>query len=228
MITYDIEAKKTKYGGIVFRSQLEATWAAFFDQLCWPWEYEPCTFDGWVPDFKINALDGVPIYVEVKPIEELDKDVCKRMSECTKNYPEVKKLLLVGTKPITKTITWEEEETDLEHILSIIHVGWGSIAFDYSWCTEAPKEGKGFYLHDFCLSSFCFDENGIIGYTTEFNPMIQDYYIGDCSFFDDKNRITGKETIEVEKGEDVESSLVFKVISSFWKIAQIRAKRGSI
>ena len=36
---YDIKAKPTTYAGVRFRSQLEATWAAFFDVAGMPWEY---------------------------------------------------------------------------------------------------------------------------------------------------------------------------------------------
>lgn len=54
---------KTFYKGLWFRSRLEATWAAFFDNLGWEWEYEPCDFDGWIPDF---LLEG-KYFVEIKP-----------------------------------------------------------------------------------------------------------------------------------------------------------------
>ena len=40
-----------EYGGMTFRSQLEARWAAYFDRRAITWEYEPARFDGWKPDF---------------------------------------------------------------------------------------------------------------------------------------------------------------------------------
>ena len=64
---YTIKNKPTRYNGIQFRSRLEAKWAAFFDLLNWKWEYEPCDFDGWIPDFVIVGREEL-IFVEVKPI----------------------------------------------------------------------------------------------------------------------------------------------------------------
>lgn len=60
-----VKAHKTIYGGILFRSRLEATWAAFFDIEGLPWAYEPIDLEGWVPDFAL-WLER-PVYVEVKP-----------------------------------------------------------------------------------------------------------------------------------------------------------------
>lgn len=74
------KAIPTYYQGIRFRSRLEATWAAFFDQAGWEWKYEPIDLDGWIPDFWV----GIPcshseccpkdksqilheLYAEVKP-----------------------------------------------------------------------------------------------------------------------------------------------------------------
>ena len=61
---YQIEAKPTAYAGVRFRSQLEATWAAFFDVAGMPWEYEPVHLPGWVPDFRLFGR----FLCEVKPI----------------------------------------------------------------------------------------------------------------------------------------------------------------
>lgn len=57
----DIEAIRTKYNGVIFRSRLEAQWAVFWDELGVKWEYEPLTFkfpDGkqYTPDFWIADL----------------------------------------------------------------------------------------------------------------------------------------------------------------------------
>jgi lipoate-protein ligase A len=61
MIDYRIASHPTMYKGVIFRSRLEARWAAFFDLLEWQWEYEPFDLVGWTPDFLIigkeqNAL----------------------------------------------------------------------------------------------------------------------------------------------------------------------------
>ena len=68
----------TEYGGVTFRSRLEARWAAYFDRRGIPWEYEPARFDGWTPDFRL-VLDGAHIYAEVKPVSEFPMDVAQRV-----------------------------------------------------------------------------------------------------------------------------------------------------
>ena len=68
----------TEYGGVTFRSQLEARWAAYFDRCGIAWEYEPAQFNGWTPDFRL-VLSGVDVYAEVKPVDEFPMDVAQRM-----------------------------------------------------------------------------------------------------------------------------------------------------
>lgn len=62
-----IAAIPTTFAGVRFRSRLEAKWAAFFDAVEWPWEYEPHDLDGYVPDFLLRLPFG-SVAVEVKPI----------------------------------------------------------------------------------------------------------------------------------------------------------------
>lgn len=62
---------QTRYGGCIFRSRLEARWAAFFDLLDWPWEYEPLDLAGYIPDF-VLTFPHAPVLVEVK--DEFDTD----------------------------------------------------------------------------------------------------------------------------------------------------------
>jgi hypothetical protein len=63
-----MHAIPTVYRDVRFRSRLEATWAAFFDQVRWPWKYEPIDLNGYIPDF-ILPWDGLdPVLVEVKPL----------------------------------------------------------------------------------------------------------------------------------------------------------------
>ena len=68
----------TEYGGITFRSQLEARWAAWFDRRRIAWEYEPVQLSGWTPDFRL-VLNGARVYVEVKPVTEFPMDVAQRV-----------------------------------------------------------------------------------------------------------------------------------------------------
>ena len=68
----------TEYGDTVFRSQLEARWAAYFDNRGIAWEYEPVRRDGWTPDFRL-VLNSVEAYAEVKPVSEFPMDVAQRI-----------------------------------------------------------------------------------------------------------------------------------------------------
>lgn len=65
LIKRALSAIPTEYGGILFRSRLEAKWAAMFDLLEWEWEYEPLDLAGYIPDFVLKFYR--PILVEVKP-----------------------------------------------------------------------------------------------------------------------------------------------------------------
>lgn len=55
----------TMYAGIQFRSRLEATWAAMFDNLGIRWEYEPVDLDGYIPDFVIAGQSKPDGYSEL-------------------------------------------------------------------------------------------------------------------------------------------------------------------
>ena len=74
----EIKAIPTEFGGIRFRSRLEAKWAAFFDLVGWRWEYEPVDFNGWIPDFAI-VEDGRVAYVEVKPVYKFPDDTADKI-----------------------------------------------------------------------------------------------------------------------------------------------------
>ena len=70
-----IPAIPTRYRDVMMRSRLEARWAAFFDAVGLPWEYEPIRLDGWVPDFRLVVpcptvtcpAETHTLLVEVKP-----------------------------------------------------------------------------------------------------------------------------------------------------------------
>lgn len=72
-----MEARKTEYKGIVFRSKSEAVFARALDLGGWVWEYEPDRFrstDGWVPDFwvvriKMKDQSIFSCLIELKPCD---------------------------------------------------------------------------------------------------------------------------------------------------------------
>lgn len=112
---YTIKAKPTRYKGIPFRSRLEARWAAFFDKLGWEWEYEPCDFNGWYPDFVIFGQS--PIYVEVKPVLDFPKGVADKMMQSISTQ-ENHWLLIVGQRPLVSPSAW------LKPLCENINIGW--------------------------------------------------------------------------------------------------------
>jgi hypothetical protein len=76
-----LRAIPTPYGGVKFRSRLEARWAIFFDRLHIPWEYEPQGFDigdgeAYLPDFLLGLGDIV--WAEIKPSVWADPDGVRR------------------------------------------------------------------------------------------------------------------------------------------------------
>lgn len=85
-----INPLQTYYGGIIFRSCLEARWAIFFDTAGIQWEYEREGFHlgslgNYLPDF---WLPQVNMWAEVKPIEFSIEEVskCQKLMEIT-GYP---------------------------------------------------------------------------------------------------------------------------------------------
>ena len=97
------EGIPTTYAGIHFRSRLEARWAAFFNELRWPWEYEPRDFSGWIPDFIL--LGATPVYIEVKPASKFPPAVAAKIdvTECTDE------VLIVGLTPSLPDDEWGDE-----------------------------------------------------------------------------------------------------------------------
>ena len=62
----------------VTRSQLEARWAAYFDQCRIAWQYEPARFNGWTPDFRL-VFNGGEAYAEGKLVSEFPMDMGQRV-----------------------------------------------------------------------------------------------------------------------------------------------------
>jgi hypothetical protein len=76
---YSIANIPTLYRGRMYRSRLEARWAAFFDRLGWKHEYEPFDLGSWSPDFAIT--DPFDALIEVKPLTEPDPDLFDRIHD---------------------------------------------------------------------------------------------------------------------------------------------------
>lgn len=108
---YKFAARPTEYNGIVFRSRLEATWAAFFDLTGWKWKYEPHDLEHWMPDFEIShenpTFRDYPVLVEVKPTWEMFDDVVDKIRKSgvdsavfLANGPEMPTVTKIGGEDI--------------------------------------------------------------------------------------------------------------------------------
>lgn len=94
---YNINAKTTCYGGVNFRSILEARWAAFFDLIDLEWKYEPHEINGKIPDFVLYVNNKTQyatnqIIVEIKPTIFIDE---KFKRELLVKYHDVKAHILI-------------------------------------------------------------------------------------------------------------------------------------
>ena len=73
-----IKAIETSYAGCRFRSRTEARWAAFFDSLGIPWEYEREGFElksgRYLPDFWLPEQD---CWIEIKGRRPTDREQTK-------------------------------------------------------------------------------------------------------------------------------------------------------
>jgi hypothetical protein len=97
---------ETRYADHLFRSRLEARWAALFDILAWQWVYEPFDGDGYVPDFLIQG--DYPVLVEVKPSTTL-KELSQYVARIDSGLPDwAGDVLIVGATPSMPSAYWNE------------------------------------------------------------------------------------------------------------------------
>lgn len=141
-----VHAIPTKYHGVQFRSRLEATWAAFFDNCGWRWEYEPMDFRGWIPDFIL--IGKMKVLVEVKPIISQDSQLERSIDEALPNHQlignEHVELLIVGSFPIFDEhndqayIGWLSECDDCQLISDDDRIPSEHECCGYGWWELAP------------------------------------------------------------------------------------------
>lgn len=105
-----MKAIPTRYGGVCFRSRLEARWAAFFDLAGIKWDYEPLDLDGWAPDFELS-LRSIPVFAEIKPIPVVQNEFGTSFLDANNDkfekafkYWDKVQVLLLGAAPQTHGI----------------------------------------------------------------------------------------------------------------------------
>ena len=126
----------TTYGGVSFRSRIEARWAVFFDSLAIAYEYEPiCEEVGtdyitlnYLPDFYLEKQD---IFIEVKPSEPFDLERRKAAYWC-KDIQDI--IVLFNLRPPSE----KKENGWLFHYPNISKI---PIVMKSYWWGECPKCG---------------------------------------------------------------------------------------
>ena len=144
-MNYTMKAINTLYEGRLYRSRLEARWAAFFNMCGWKFEYEPIDLDGWFPDFAVYGNDGKPTYIEVKPVMAFPEETAKRISKAAVGVDG--ELMIVGQRPFSYpryqdcfVIGWHSEENEIGRLpfddFSYAqlyycpgHIGYGNICY---------------------------------------------------------------------------------------------------
>jgi hypothetical protein len=112
MVDYSIAAIPTEYRGRMYRSRLEARWAAFFDRLGLAHEYEPFDLGAWSPDFLLTDINTL---VEIKPLTEFDEETWAKMVKACKR--------LKGDSAISALLlTMVAPRKHERH--SILRIGW--------------------------------------------------------------------------------------------------------
>jgi hypothetical protein len=120
---YTIAAIPTLYRGRMYRSRLEARWAAFFDRLGWQYEYEPFDLGKWSPDFALT--DPFDALIEVKPATEPDLDLFDRVQGASRNGGAV---IVTRVAPVV--------------VNNLVEVGWWAASYMpvvVVWVTERDR-----------------------------------------------------------------------------------------
>jgi hypothetical protein len=131
MVDYSIAAIPTEYKGRIYRSRLEARWAAFFDRLDLAAEYEPFDLGSWSPDFLLSAIDTL---IEVKPLTAFDPDTWSKIISACIEQKLKKAIVLTTVAPILdRGVAW---------------IGWAGMP----WSTPTPgaylRAGIAWYGHE--------------------------------------------------------------------------------
>jgi hypothetical protein len=148
MTSYTIAPIPTLYRGRQYRSRLEARWAAFFDEVGLPAEYEPFDLGKWSPDFLISRRRA-SILVEVKPISTFCAETAGKMiSACMERglTNDVSAVLLLGVQPVAVgdeagplRLGWGSLFLECDTPIGFLPPSWKEAAL--AWTPTADKPG---------------------------------------------------------------------------------------
>lgn len=131
---YNVKSINTIYKNQLFKSKLEAKWAAMFDLFGWEWAYEPVKIGSKIPDFIIKGKKA-DIIVEVKPriYITLEWVIGLFNSYYMKGIP----LLILHDSPFEVSDSFGGD-------YAMLGIGWGQMVDDYrSECYLDIEEGSG-------------------------------------------------------------------------------------
>ncbi len=147
-------AYPTRHNGVLYRSRLEARWAAFFDLLGWPYAYEPFDLKGYIPDFVLQFHE--PLLVEVKP-ELYFKDLEQHAGKIKVSGWD-KEILIVGASLFGARFWPGCDVIGLLGETSEYWPGWSLGEGILMWCTHCNRPSIRHAEMSFeCRVSGCYD-----------------------------------------------------------------------
>lgn len=132
-----IKAIETTYGGILFRSRLEARWAVFMDAMNVRYVYEPEAYDlgdcCYLPDFWLPDLNT---FLEIKPVVPTEAESRKAVRLAEDSNSRV--IILFGSPGYVTDAALPMWWADQEHAFSVSpynsEVFYGGGDCGYCWC----------------------------------------------------------------------------------------------
>jgi len=159
---YTISARETTYNGHLFRSSLEARWAAFFDLVGWKWVYEPFELKGYIPDFILQFHK--PILVEVKPVMDLTE--MRAHAAKIEQSGWTHEALIVGTTPDLGEGMWDYGAIGLLGEYSVANSSFWWAEADIIKCKKCNRESFFHTLGSWaCRANGCHDGDHYHGHS---------------------------------------------------------------
>lgn len=143
--TRHYQARPTTYSDILFRSALEARWAAFFDHIGWEWMYEPDGPRGYIPDFLI--LGEQRFYLEVKPVyttQEAKDLIRSELIPKMRGWQAMADLVVVGLTPFLDEREIHCEDGHARHLFAGAVSAGGNLTLqgdELFWFKEGARTG---------------------------------------------------------------------------------------
>ncbi len=170
-VNLGIAAIPTEYGGVRFRSRLEARWAVYFTQLGMPFLYEHEGYTlpsgNYLPDFWLASLGRVGTFVEIKPdceptIEE--QTSCLELADVSR-----KRVMLFAGAPgrwiadnfatDAGLVFWPDYSGDTQHVFCVCEV-CGAVGLGHQG--RSDQVCKGTECMGRTVSSLTFDDPKLI------------------------------------------------------------------